>query len=130
MEVAGTTRKASVLVIEGIGDTITPNNATRSLAWTVGPIPHLAPIWEASPILEQVNGPITANIDSETTAAFYQFVPAGAPGIPQTPGCEFEPEGHFCPQDAPVAQLQRLLFFKSAVEDPAPTITDPLSVAP
>lgn len=130
LEVAGTTRKASVLVVEGLGDTQVPNNATRSLAWTVGPIPHLAPIWEASPILEQVTGPVTANIDSETTAAFYQFVPVGTPGIPHTPGCQFEPEGHFCGQSASEAQLQRLLFLKSAVENTAPTITDPLSAAP
>lgn len=130
LEVAGTTRKASVLVVEGVGDTTVPNNATRSLAWTMGPIPHLEPVWEATPILEQVTGPVTANVDSETTAAFYQFVPTGIPGIPNTPGCEFEPEGHFCPQDAPEAHLQRLLFLKSAVDDPVPTITDPLSQTP
>ena len=130
LEIAGTTRRASVLVVEGIGDTQVPNNATRSMAWTLGPIPHLAPIWQASPILEQVTGPVSANIDSETTAAFYQFVPAGTPGIPHTPGCEFEPEGHYCGQSAPEARLQRLLFLKSAVEDPVPTIVDPLSVGP
>ena len=130
LKISGTTRRASVLVVEGIGDTQVPDNATRSMAWALGPIPHLAPIWEASPILEQVTGPVTANIDSETTAAFYQFVPYGVPGIPHTPGCPFEPEGHFCPQDAPEAMLQRLLFLKSAVEDPVPTIVDPLSEAP
>jgi pimeloyl-ACP methyl ester carboxylesterase len=130
LEVAGTTRKASVLVVEGVGDTTVPNNATRSLAWIFGPIPHLAPIWEASPILEQVTGPVTGNIDAETTAAFYQFVPFGISGIPHTPGCEFEPNGHGCGQAAPEARLQRLLFLKSAVEDPVPTIVDPLSVAP
>ena len=118
------------MVVEGVADTQGPNNATRSLAWTFGPIPHLAPIWQASPILEQVIGPVTGNIDSETTAALYQFVPFGVPGIPHTPGCEFEPEGHFCAQSAAEAHLQRLLFLKSAVEDPVPTITDPLSVAP
>lgn len=130
LEVAGTTRKASVLVVEGVGDTIAPNNATRSMAWTLGPIPHLAPIWQASPILEQVTGPLSGNIDSETTAALYQFVPFGTPAIPYTPGCQFEPEGHFCAQSAEEARLQRLLFLKSAVEDPVPTITDPLSLAP
>lgn len=130
LEVAGTTRKASVLVVEGLADTQVPNNATRSLAWTFGPIPHLAPIWQASPILEQVIGPVTGNIDSETTAAFYQFVPFGVADIPHTPGCQFEPEGHFCGQSSAEARLQRLLFLKSAVEDPVPTIVDPLSVVP
>jgi len=130
LEVAGTTKKASVLVVEGLRDTQVPNNATRSLAWTVGHIPHMEPIWEASPILETVTGPVSGNIDSETTAAFYQYVPVGVPGIPYTPGCEFEPEGHFCGQSAPEARLQRLLFLKSAVDDPVPTIVDPFSVGP
>jgi hypothetical protein len=135
LEVAGTTRKPSILIQEGVGDTTVPNNTTRSLAWTIGPIPHLEPIWDPSPILEAVAGPVTANIDAETTAAFYQFVPVGIPGIPHTPSCEFLPNndgynGHFCPQDAEEAQLQRVLFLKSAIEDPVPTITDPLSVSP
>jgi hypothetical protein len=43
VEVAGTTRKPSILVLEGIGDTYTKNNTTRSLAWLLGPIPQLAP---------------------------------------------------------------------------------------
>ena len=33
------TRKPSVLIIEGVNDWSVPNNATRSLAWTIGPIP-------------------------------------------------------------------------------------------
>lgn len=130
LEVAGTTRKASVLVTEGVGDSTVPNNATRSLAWTFGSIPHLEPIWDLSPILEPITGPVTANIDSETTAAFYQFVPAGIPGIPATPGCEFWPDGHSCGQAAPPARLQRALFLRSAVENPVPTIVDPLPLSP
>jgi len=130
LQVAGTTRKASVLLAEGVGDTRMPNSLTRSLAWTFGPIPHLEPIWESTPILQPITGPVTANIDSETTAAFYQFVPAGIPGIPPTPGCAGEPEGHYCAQDASEARRQRALFLRSAIESPVPTITDPLSIVP
>ena len=130
LEVAGTTKKASILVIEGLRDTLVPNNATRSLAWTVGPIPHMEPIWEPSAFLDTVAGPVRGNIDSDTTAALYQYVPSGVPDIPATPGCEFQPEGHFCPQDAPDAKRQRLLFLKSAVEDPVPTILDPFAPSP
>jgi hypothetical protein len=130
LQVVGTTHKASVLLTEGVGDTRMPNSLTRSLAWTFGPIPHLEPIWEPTPILQPITGPVTANIDSETTAAFYQFVPAGIPGIPPTPGCASETEGHFCAQDAAEARLQRALFLRSAIEDAVPTITDPLLVAP
>ena len=129
LEVAGTTRKASVLFQEGVGDSTVPSNVTRSLAWTFGPIPHLEPVWDPTPILEPITGPVVANIDPETTAAFYQFVPAGIPGIAPTPGCENEPEGHFCPQDAPEAQLQRALFLRSAVEEAVPTIVDPLPLS-
>jgi hypothetical protein len=128
-QVAGTTRKPSVLLQEGVNDFNVPNNATRSLAWTFGPIPHLEPIWDSSPVLQPITGPIMANIDAETTAAFYQFVPVGVPGIPHTPGCANEPNGHFCAQAAPEAQLQRALFLQSAVEQPAPTIVDPLPLS-
>ena len=129
LEVAGTTRKASVLVQEGVGDMLIPNNATRSLAWTFGPIPHLEPVWDPTPILEPVTGPVMGNIDPETTAAFYQFVASGVPGIPATPGCENEPNGHFCAQDAPAALLQRVRFLRSAVEQAVPTIVDPLPLS-
>ena len=130
LEVGGTTRKASVLLAEGVGDPGMPNSLTRSLAWTFGPIPHLEPIWESSSILGPITGPVTANIDSETTAAFYQFVPTGIPGIPATPGCAFEPNGHFCAQGAAEARLQRALFLRSAVDEPVPTIVDPLPLSP
>jgi len=69
--------------------------------------------------------PITGNIDPETTAALYQFVATGVPGIPPTPGCENEPKGHFCAQAAPAALLQRVLFLRAAVEQAMPTIVDP-----
>jgi len=129
LEVAGTTRKASVLFQEGVGDMLIPSNATRSLAWTFGPIPHLEPAWDPTPILQPMTGPVIANIDPETTAAFYQFVAAGVPGIAPTPGCENEPNGHFCAQDAPAAQLQRVLFLTSALEQAVPTIVDPLPLS-
>jgi hypothetical protein len=129
LEVAGTTRKASVLFQEGVGDMLVPSNVTRSLAWTFGPIPHLEPVWDSTPILEPITGPVMGNIDPETTAAFYQFVATGVSGIPPTPGCENEPNGHFCAQDAPAALLQRVLFLRSAVEQAVPTIVDPLPLS-
>ena len=121
----GSTQRASLLLQEGLRD---PNQMTlmRALAWTIGPLPHLAPVWEDSTILDSVTGPVTANIDPTTTAAFYQFVPAGVPNIPHTPGCEFEPNGHFCAQTADEARQQRALFLRSAIQDPVPTIVDPL----
>ena len=73
-----------------------------------------------------MTGPLTANIDFETTGAFYQYVPSGFPGAPVTPGCAFEPEGHFCPVAAPEAIAQRAEFFATAIANPVCTISDPL----
>jgi hypothetical protein len=72
-----------------------------------------------------------ANIDAETTAAFYQYVPTGIPGIDPTPGCvalapSSGSEGHFCPQSAAESYRQRAVFFQSAL-DGVPVIIDPLA---
>lgn len=127
IEVAGTSRKPSVLVQEGIGDTLIPNNATRSLAYTLGVVPHIEPIHVAVPYLPTAPGPIMANIDSETTAGFAQYVPAGILGLTPTPTCEFQPEGHYCAQTAESAIDQRVRFFQSALADLAPTIINPFA---
>jgi hypothetical protein len=126
LEVAGTLRKPSVLVLEGLNDTLVPNHATDSMAWSMGPIPHLQPVQRAVPFLEVVSGPISANIDAETTAGFYQYVPTGVSGIPSTPGCEEQPEGHYCAQSAPASFHQRAVFFQGAL-DGVPMIIDPLA---
>jgi hypothetical protein len=132
LEVAGTTQKASILLNEGLNDSLVPNNATNSLAWTMGPIPHLKPVQRAVPYLETVDGPVIANIDAQTTAAFYQYVPVGVEGIAATPGCAALPissggEGHYCAQSAAESLHQRTVFLQSALTDAAPTIIDPLS---
>jgi hypothetical protein len=125
IEVAGTLRKPSVLVQEGIGDTLVPNNATRSLAYTLGVVPHIEPVQVPVPYLPTAPGPIVANIDAQTTAAFAQYVPAGIPGLEPTPTCELQPEGHYCAQIAEPAIDQRVQFFLSTLTDPAPIIVNP-----
>ena len=87
LNVAGTTRKASVLLVEGVHDSLVPNHATESLAWFLGPIPQLEPAAQPVAILAAAAGPIQGNIDAQTTAAFVQYVPTGVPGVPATPGC-------------------------------------------
>ena len=116
-----------MLYQEGVGDT--NNTAMRATAWRFGPIPRMQPLWAPSPFLQPIPGPVEANIDSETTATFYQFVPVGIPGIPHTPGCAQEPNGHFCAQAAAEAQQQRAWFLRSAVEQGVPVIVDPLPSA-
>lgn len=130
--VNGTTRKASVLLVEGLNDSLVPNHATESLAWTMGPLPHLGPVQRSVPFLETIEGPVVANIDEETTAAFYQYVPVGIEGIDPTPGCTVlsqtsAREGHYCAQSAAESEHQRVVFFQSALTDSAPTIIDPLA---
>ena len=104
-----------------------PNNSTRSLAWLLGPIPHLEPVQQAVPFLTPVAGPIRTNVDDATTSAFVQYVPAGVPGIPPTPGCVGQTNGHFCAQSAAESELQRRVFFQSALADPVPVIVNPFA---
>jgi len=131
-EVAGTLQKASILLIEGLNDSMVPNHATDSLAWAMGPIPHLKPVQRAVPFLQTVDAPVMGNIDAHTTAAFFQYVPVGVAGIDPTPGCVPLPprigtEGHFCAQRAPESLHQRVVFFQTALTDPVPTIIDPFT---
>ncbi|MBT8451312.1 MAG: hypothetical protein KJO40_05020 [Deltaproteobacteria bacterium] len=124
IEVGGTTKKPSVLVQEGIGDTFIPNNATRSLAYALGSTPLVGRVAQPVPYLERADAPLVANVDSQTTSAYSQYVPNGIPGLNPTPGCEFWDEGHFCAQTARAALDQRMTFFRTALTDDAPTVVD------
>jgi hypothetical protein len=133
-EVAGTTRRASILLTEGLDDSEVPNHVTRALAWALGPIPQLGPAPRRVPTLEVAESPVVGNIDAGTTAAFHQFVPQGVAEIAPTPGCSSPPlspqsanEGHYCVQNAAEALLQRLVFLETALTDEAPLIVNPLT---
>jgi len=133
-EVAGTTRRASILLTEGLDDFAVPNHVTEALAWALGPIPQLAPAPRRVPTLEVAKSPVVGNIDAGTTAAFHQFVPQGLADIAPTPGCASPPlsrqsanEGHYCVQNAAEALLQRLVFLQTALTDEAPLIMNPLA---
>lgn len=121
--VAGTTLRPSVLVVEGIADSFITNPATRSLAWLLGPITQLAPAIERVSTLPLAAPPVQANVDPVTSAAFVQFAPAGLPGIPASPGCAGELEGHYCAQAA--SEPQRAAFYQSALGAGAPVIDGP-----
>lgn len=128
--VRGTTDRASLLVVAGLNDSLVPNNTTNSLAWALYPLPHLEPVQRVVPYLDAVDGPVVANIDERTSAAFFQYTPVGIDGIPPSPGCVVLPEisareGHYCAQSAAESLHQRVVFFQSALSDPAPTIINP-----
>jgi hypothetical protein len=122
LPIDGTTQKASVLVVEGLDDSFVPNNATRSLAWQLGPIPHLAPILRDVSYLTNVSGTLVGNVDADTTAAFVQYAPAGLPDLPPSPGCEPWVEGHYCGQIG--SGPQQIDFFLSALGAGPPSITE------
>ena len=132
LPVAGTLRKASVLLIAGLDDSLVPNHATDSLAYQLGPMPQLEPVPRDVHFLDRSRSSVSANIDHHTTAAYSQYVPAGVPGIPPSPGCA-DPavpvgsrnEGHYCAQRSPASERQRVRFLRSAVSRPVPVITGP-----
>jgi len=109
----------STIWTQGIGDSLVPNNASYAMATEMG-IPHVRPIAHAVPTLVQVDAPLRENIAPGITAGFFQFDPA------TTPGCAggVQPEGHYCPQSAPIARAQRLHFLLTALQG-SPEIIDP-----
>ncbi len=111
--VGGSTTKASMLVVEGVDDSFTANNATRSLARQLGGITQFSPALRVSDLPEQ-STPVQANIDASTSAAMVQYVPAGS-SVPASTGCQSQFEGHFCAQTAPEARAQRIRFYQSAL---------------
>jgi len=127
-------QRASVLVVEGLNDSLIPNHATRSWVRELGRIPRLGGPGRAIFGLEQLEGVVSGNIDAQTTAAFYQYVPRGVEGVEPAPGCD-DPalaessarEGHYCAQRAEESLRQRVHFFKSALGGGAPEIIDPLT---
>jgi hypothetical protein len=134
LELAEGERRASVLLVEGLGDSFIPNHATESLAWALGPLPHLEPVRRGLPFAPTARAPLAGNVDRWTTAALYQYVPEGLPGLAPTPGCrvprlseQSAREGHYCAQSADESLRQRARFFESALGDEAPVIIDPLS---
>jgi hypothetical protein len=127
-------QRASVLVVEGLNDSLIPNHATRSWVRELGPIPQIGEPGRAIFGFERVEDAVSGNIDARTTAAFYQYVPRGVEGVEPTPGCD-DPalaessarEGHYCAQSAEESLRQRVHFFETALGEGAPEVIDPLA---
>jgi hypothetical protein len=130
----GVPERASLLVVEGLNDSLVPNHATRAWVREVGGLGLLGGTGRAIYGLDRAEGPVSGNVDARTSAAFYQYVPRGVEGIDPTPGCN-DPElaessareGHYCAQSAQESLEQRVHFFRSALEKRAPEIIDPLT---
>ncbi len=111
----------SLLWLEGIGDHVVSNNATRSAARELG-IPQVQRVKRASPGLEQVPAPLSGNIGPTRTAGHFQYEPSLTPSCVATN----QLEGHYCPQRATEARQQILQFFSTALAGGPPEIIDPL----
>jgi hypothetical protein len=108
----------SALFTEGVGDSLVPNNASRSMAAELG-IPHVRPIARNVPALVQVDAPVAENLAPGLTSGYFQYDPATTPYCVTRP----QPEGHYCPQSAPEAQAQRRHFLESALEGAAEIVS-------
>jgi dienelactone hydrolase len=110
----------SLLWIEGIGDSQIPNESSRASASELG-IPSVRPLAGPSPVLTEVDAPLSGNIAPGVTAGHFQYDP------PQTPSCVAagEAEGHFCATFYDEVHAQVLHFFATALAGAA-EIVDPL----
>jgi hypothetical protein len=106
----------SALFTEGVGDSLVPNNASRTMAIELG-VPNVRPIARAVPGLEEIDSPVAQNLAPGLTGGFFQYDPA------TTPSCIAQPEGHYCPQTALEAQAQRAHFLESALEGSAEIVS-------
>jgi len=104
---------------QGVRDILPREDFQADYARELG-IPTMRPVKQGSPVLTEVDGPLRGNLGGDRTVGHFQFDPA------TTPSCGPGAEGHYCPQDAPSAQAQRLHFFHTALQDAAPEIIDPL----
>ena len=98
--------------LEGLNDSLVPNHATDSMAWSMGPIPHMsircsAPC-RSSPWSRRRS---QANIDAQTTAGSISTYRPAYPASRRRRAAKPQPEGHYCAQTAPAALHQRSVFF-------------------
>ena len=120
----GTAKRASLLITEGLVDTIAPNGGTRAVASAYGDgvVLQVPVIQDPVLVLDEGSADLTANINSSTTAGFAQFVASGSPVGTVTPGCANTTEGHFCAPTSAEAITQIIAFFDTSRNDQAPII--------
>jgi tellurite resistance protein TerC len=108
----------SLLWIEGVGDRVVSNTATRAAAAELG-LPQVAPLEAPSSFQEQVEAPVRENIRPGVTGGHFQYRPLS------TPSCIawLQFEAHFCPQLAQEAAAQTLHFFATAAAGAAELVS-------
>jgi len=112
----------SLLYLEGIGDPLISSTALRAAARELG-VPLIRPLQRSTPVLEEVDAPLAANIAPDVTAGLFQYDPF------ETPSCRDifrEFNAHNCALIAREAETQILHLFETALDpDRTPEIIDP-----
>jgi hypothetical protein len=110
----------SLLYLEGIGDPLISSTALRAAAHQFG-IPLIRPLQRSTPVLEEVDAPLAANIAPDVTAGLFQYDPF------ETPSCRDRGlDGHICAGFAWEVYTQILHFFETALDPDRPAeIIDP-----
>jgi len=104
--------RPSVMLVEGLGDSLVPTYSTRAAALSMG-------LWQFDDVPDPVPGlsmtdtEIKSNIDENTSGGFLQYVARGVPGFAATAGCENQSEGHYCAQNVVIPTM--LNFFSTAL---------------
>jgi hypothetical protein len=111
----------SLLFLEGIGDPLISSTALRAAANQFG-IPLIRPLQRSTPVLEEMDAPLAANIAPDVTAGLFQYDPF------ETPSCRDRGifNAHVCAGLAREAEAQILHFFETALDPDRPAeIIDP-----
>lgn len=120
LEVAGQSDRdpPSLLWIEGVGDRVVSNTATRAAAHELG-LPQVEPVEERASSAPPRPAPLRGNLGEGRTGGHFQYRPLS------TPSClaALEFEGHFCAQRATEAAAQTLHFFETAAAGSAEIVS-------
>ena len=81
-------------------------------------LPHLMPVAESVALLDEVEGPLSANSTDGATHAFFQFDRV-------SDGGRTVPAEHIATPTSPECQLQMQRFLEGWLDEGAPTVVDP-----
>jgi hypothetical protein len=109
----------STLWTEGTHDELVPNSASRAAAHEVG-MPHVRPVVQSLPMLEQVDAPLAENLGPGLTVGYFQY---DWTALPFCIAAGFTNPGHGCAQRLPEAQAQRRHFLETALDGAAEIVS-------
>ena len=106
-----------LLLQVGLADEVVPKTSGAAMARALG-LPHMMPVAESVALLDEVEGPLSANSTDGATHAFFQFDRV-------SDGGRTVPAEHIATPTSPECQLQMQQFLEGWLDDGAPTVVDP-----